>query len=362
MPRPFDTSIDRTLPFATDPVLRRRFMVVNDDIPANLRWGRLLEQLDKLAEDVALAYARRASPTARVVTAAVDEIVLHVPADVTRDLHLRARINYVGRSSMEVGIRVDQPEGVPSLASCYFTMVARDGDGAGATSVPVPPLEYGDDIERFRRDMAVERREAYQRQLAMSQERPSAGEYRLLSALHRAQDRPGFAGRLVGALERHSWERMFPEQENVPEKIFGGYLIRRAFELAHLHAEEIAPDRPIVARVDRINFLQPVRIGDTLHFTSRVVYTGETSFCVELTIERVSGDRVTKALSNTCAFTFVNVDAALRPRPVPKVYPTTYAEDARYLAAHRRRMRHKAAGTRAPQRGRRSRAPSVQRA
>lgn len=347
MPRPYDTSLDRTLSFATDAALRRKFMVVNDDIPANLRWGRLLEQLDTLAEDVALAYARRASPAARVVTAAVDEIVLHVPADITRDLHLRARINYVGRSSMEVGIRVDQPEGVPSLASCYFTMVARTGDGA--TSVPVQPLEYGDDVERFRRDMAVERRETYRRQLAMSEARPSADEYRLLSVLHRAQDRPGFAGLLVGALERHSWERMFPEQENVPEKIFGGYLIRRAFELAHLHAEEIAPDRPIVARVDRINFLQPVRIGDTLHFTSRVVYTGETSFCVELTIERVSGDRVIKALSNTCVFTFVNVDEALRPRPVTKVFPTTYAEDARYLAAHRRRMRHKAGGTRAPE-------------
>lgn len=342
MPRPYDTSIDHTLPFATNPALRRKFMIVNGDIPANLRWGRLLERLDKLAEDVALAYVCRVSPAARVVTAAVDEIVLHVPADVTRDLHLRARINYVGRSSMEVGIRVDQPDGVPSLASCYFTMVARDADGS--TSVPVEPLEYADDIERFRRDMALARREAYRGQQAMAQEPPSPDEYRLLTALHRAQDRPGFAGLLVGALERRSWERMFPEQENVPEKIFGGHLIRRAFELAHLHAEEIAPDRPIVARVDRINFLQPVRIGDRLNFTSRVVYTGETSLCVEITIERVSQDRVTRALSNTCAFTFVNVDDSLRPRPVPKVYPTTYAEDARYLAAHRRRLRHKIAG------------------
>jgi acyl-coenzyme A thioesterase 9 len=267
--------------------------------------------------------------------------MLHVPADITRDLHMRARINFVGRSSMEVGIRVDQPESMDSLASCYFTMVARDADGNAG--VPVQPLEYGAEIECFRRDMAVARREAYQRQLAMSQEPPSAEEYALLRALHREQDRPGFAGLLVGALERRSWERMFPEQESVPEKIFGGHLIRRAFELAHLHAEEIAPDRPIVARVDRINFLQPVRIGDRLHFTSRIVHTGETSLCIEITIERVSHDRVTRALSNTCAFTFVNVDDTLRPRPVPKVYPTTYAEDARYLAAHRRRLRHKAA-------------------
>src|SRR5687768_8244528 len=106
--RPSDTSIDRTLRFSTDPGLRRRFMVVNEPIAANLRWGRLLEVLDKLAEDVALSYVRRSAPEARVVTAAIDDVVLHIPASVEQDLDLHARINYVGRSSMEVGIRVDQ--------------------------------------------------------------------------------------------------------------------------------------------------------------------------------------------------------------------------------------------------------------
>jgi acyl-coenzyme A thioesterase 9 len=342
MARPLDTSLDRTLAFSTDERLRRRFMIANDSIAANLRWGRLLEVLDKLAEDIALTYVRRSTPDARVVTAAVDEIVLHVPADINRDLDLHARINYVGRSSMEVGIRVDQGA-ERSLASCYFTMVARSGTGDDAVNIPVAPLDYVDELEIFRRDMAVARRSAYRDQLAASREPPSAAEYQLLTSLRSAQDQPHFDELRVGDLERGSWERMYPEQENVPQKIFGGYLVRRAFELAHIHAEELAPHRPIVARVDRINFVQPVRIGDKLHFTSRVVYTGHTSICVEITIERLNRDRVTRALSNTCVFTFVNVDHDLRPQPVPKVYPRTYAEDARYLEAHRRRMRHKRA-------------------
>jgi acyl-CoA hydrolase len=91
--------------------------------------------------------------------------------------------------------------------------------------------------------------------------------------------------------------------------------------------------------VNRINFLQPVRIGDKLQYTSRITYTGRTSMCVEVSIERISRDRVTRALSNTCVFTFVNVDARMTPRPVPPVYPTTYAEDARYLDAYRRHHR-----------------------
>ena len=43
-----DTSVEALLPFSTDLELRRRFMVLNDDVPANLRFGLLLEHLDKL--------------------------------------------------------------------------------------------------------------------------------------------------------------------------------------------------------------------------------------------------------------------------------------------------------------------------
>jgi acyl-CoA hydrolase len=49
----------------------------------------------------------------------------------------------------------------------------------------------------------------------------------------------------------------------------------------------------------------------------------------------VSRDRTSRALSNSCLFTFVNVDAALAPEDVPEVHPTMYAEDARALAARR---------------------------
>jgi acyl-coenzyme A thioesterase 9 len=339
MSRASDTSIEQRLPLSIEPELRRRFMLLDEPLPGNLRFGLLLEVIDKLAEECALAYVRRSSPSARVVTAAIDDIVLRTPADVTRDVALHAQINWVGRSSLEVGIRIEHPGPGPiHLASCYFTMVAREGQGESVKSVRVEPLEYGDELEERRRDKAIGRRDAARSQAALS-EPPSAEEYELLARLHAAQEEPGFAGPLAGRLATSTWERMYPEQENVPTKIFGGYLVRRAFELAAIHAEEIAPERPVVVRVNRINFLQPVRIGDKLRFLSRIVHTGSTSLCVEIGIHRISRDRVTRALSNTCVFTFVNVDERMVPRPVPTIYPTTYDEDARYLDAHRRRAR-----------------------
>lgn len=339
--RPIDTSMERTLPFGEDPKLRRRFKILDKEIPGNIRWGRLLEELDKMAEDVALEYVRRFDPEGRVVTAAVDDIALHVPGDINKDAYLRARINYVGRTSMEVGIRVDQDkEAERSLAACYFTMVARKGHGDDAESLPIPPLDYESELEKQRYERAIERRKAYREQMDALEEPPSKEEFHHLKKLHEAQNEDDFDGLLTGELVRSNWERMYPEQENVPKKIFGGYVIRRAFELALMHAEELAPERPVFVRVNRINFLQPIRIGDKLDFTSRIVYTGNTSLVVEIDIERTSLDEVTHALSNTCVFTFVNVDEDMQPQPVPKVYPSTYDEDERYLKAYRRRKEH----------------------
>src|SRR5699024_6073135 len=102
------TSLERKLPFSTDKQLRRKYMILDEDIPGNIRWGRILEKLDKLAEDIALDYVQQFTEDDRVVTAAVVDIAMHVPGDIHKDLFMRACINYVATSSMVIGIRVDE--------------------------------------------------------------------------------------------------------------------------------------------------------------------------------------------------------------------------------------------------------------
>jgi acyl-CoA hydrolase len=317
-------------------------MLLDEDLPANIRFGSILEVLDRLAEECALDYVRLSHPQARVVTAAIDNIYVRSAADVNRDLVFRARINFVGRTSMEVGIRVEHAAGPgfnppAHIASCYFTMVARSTTGDGAKSLILPAFEPSDELSVRRWDRAIARREAYRKQLHQAQEPPSPGEYGLLATLHAAQDQPDFRGLLARDCSTSGWERTYPEHENVPSKVFGGHLIRQAYQQSAICAEQVAPHRPVIVAVNRINFVQPVRMGDKLHFLSRAVFAGGTSICVETDIIRVSRDRTQTNLSNSCVFTFTNVDDKLRAQPVPPIYPTTYAEDARFLAAHRRR-------------------------
>ncbi len=319
-------------------------MVIDEPVRGNVRFGLLLEVMDKLAEEAALAYVREFFPDARVVTAAIDNIYIRNAADLKRNLVFGARINFVGRTSLEIGMRVEHPatatEPAAHIASCYFTMVARSSGGAGAHSLVLPGFQPCDGLGERRWGRAITRREAYRKGLQQAQEPPSHEEYALLVELHAAQDERGFDGLMANRCVTESWDRTYPEHENVPEKIFGGHLIRMAYEQSSICAEEVAPNRPIIVAVNRINFVQPVRMGDKLHLVSRAVYTGGCSVCIETDIMRISRDRKQINLSNACIFTFVNVDDELRPQPVPRIHPATYKEDAAYLAAHRRRLEH----------------------
>ncbi|HTU69938.1 MAG TPA: hotdog domain-containing protein [Candidatus Baltobacteraceae bacterium] len=318
MTRPLDTSHTKILPLSVDAELRRSF--------------QLLEILDRFAEETALAHAARTYSDIAFVTAAIDQMHFRGRPDMTSDMVLLARVNYVGTRSLEVGIRIEQPGPKPlHYVSCYFTMVANH---------ELPPLDYEDELERRRRGRALVRKNAYRDDAVPTIEPPSPAEQSLLAELHMAQEGAGFDGLLVCNLTNREYDRAeTPPAASSPAKIVGGYVIHRAYVHATMCAELVAPDRPVVVSINRVNFHQPVNVGDKLHFSSRVTYTGNTSICVEVDIVRESRDRRTAALCNTCTFTFKNVDDALGARPVPNVYPTTYAEDVRYLAAHRRRLR-----------------------
>lgn len=352
MPSPVDRLL--VLPLGADPSIRRNYMVLDQDLPGNVRFGLLLEVINRMAEACAQDYARQSHPSAQVVTAAIDNIYVRAAAEVDRDLVFRARINFVGRSSLEVGIRIEHAAGPgfsPSvhIASCYLTMVARDPRAGAAEPIVLPAFEPEDELSVRRWERAMARREAYRQRSRQPQAPPTQEEYARLAALHAAQDAPGFEGLLARDCTTSSWERIYPEHETLASRYFGGHLIRRAYEQAAICAEQAAPHRPVIVAVNRVNFLHPVRVGDKLQFLSRAVYAGRTSLCVETDIVRLSRDRTQMHLSNSCVFTFTNADDRLRPQPVPAIYPTTYAEDARYLDALRRheaRVAWKARGKR----------------
>ena len=122
----------------------------------NVHGGTLLKLLDQVAYSCASRYAGT-----YVVTLSVDRVLFHGPIHVGELVSFSATVNYTGRTSLEVGIRVDTEnirDGSRRHAnSSYFTMVAVD---EGGTPVPVPTLTPSTDIEQERFAAARARREA----------------------------------------------------------------------------------------------------------------------------------------------------------------------------------------------------------
>ncbi|WP_199152860.1 acyl-CoA thioesterase [Chromobacterium sp. ASV23] len=113
----------------------------------NVHGGVLLKLLDQVAYACASRYAG-----CYVVTLSVDQVLFKQPIHVGELVTFLASVNHVGRTSMEVGIKV-VAENIQTRAqrhtnSCYFTMVAYQ-DGKPMT-VPTLVLETEEQRQRFR--------------------------------------------------------------------------------------------------------------------------------------------------------------------------------------------------------------------
>jgi uncharacterized protein (TIGR00369 family) len=116
------------------------------NIAGNAHGGAIMYLIDNTAGAVALRHAR-----SNAVTASIDRLDFHHPAFVGDLITLYASVNFVGRTSMEIGVRVEtenlQTGQCRHSSSAYLTFVALDEEGR---PMPLPPLILESD-EEFRR-------------------------------------------------------------------------------------------------------------------------------------------------------------------------------------------------------------------
>ncbi len=118
--------------------------------------GIILSLMDKVAYACAAKHAG-----GYCVTASMNAVDFLAPVEVGNLVHLHASVNYVGSSSVVIGIRVEAEDistgDVTHTNSCYFTMVAVDPETKKSRKVPGLILESKDDMRRFLE--AVKRKE-----------------------------------------------------------------------------------------------------------------------------------------------------------------------------------------------------------
>ncbi|CAG9537403.1 unnamed protein product [Cercopithifilaria johnstoni] len=317
-----------------------------------VRFGMLLEDLDTFA--VWLAYRHNQGEIhlknsedfepITFVTACVDHIRMDDKYDIVvdEDIYMDGFVSWVGRSSLETSMQLSQNiNGVTNkFLQTKFVMVARDAEGK--KSLPNIPLVVTNAEEEaiFNKGKEGRRLRKLNEECSLLKTPPNESE---IGILHDIFKRNIESGRQKGhngiVPPNHVWIHdaclndtviCFPIKRNIYGKIFGGFLMRKAMELAWSNASLFSGNRCRICGVDDIMFRKSVDVGSILVLSSQVCYS--TDHYMELIVDAEVLDIVTgnRELTNTFFLTFQS------DRTIPIVIPYSYSEGMLYLEARRR--------------------------
>ncbi len=288
------------------------------NVHGNLFGGRMMYWIAAAATLPALRLARSS-----VLLGSMDDLDFLAPVRVGDLVTFRSQVEYVGRSSMEVGVEVEAEH--PRTAerrratSAHVAMVAVDEEGrprpVGATIMP------RDAAERDVVEAARDRREARRSRLAD----------RAIQAaqVDREEDDLRYALEVARLI--------FPEDVVAGNKMFAGTLLLAIDEVASILAVRYARGPVVTASIDALDFYAPIYIGNIVIYQAAINYVGRSS--VEVGVRVLAENPRAGTLRHTCTayLTAVHVGPDGRPAALPPFIPTTPAEQRRRREAEARR-------------------------
>ncbi|KAI7902889.1 acyl-CoA thioester hydrolase [Cokeromyces recurvatus] len=346
-----DSYMEEYLPFKSSPALLDEYITTGGKI----RIGKILEDLDALAGAISYKHIDTFNPRApplTVVTASVDRMELLMPNTV-EDLKLSGHVAYVGKSSMEVFVKVEtipkydsnMVESSPFPPQNFlaeptpntvlfgrFTMVAIDS--TTGKSVHINPLIAHNEREMriFEYAQECKSRKKLIGESALDKVPPTDDERLTLHDLYmKNANQLSSPSAWIEDTKLKSVFLMQPQDRNIHNKVFGGYLMRRAYELAHATGSVFCKTPVHLLSLDEIVFKKPVPVGSLLNLSSKVIYSQDDSFQVSVTAEVTDMKTNTTDVTNTFHFSFTT-----QRKVVPQIFPKTYAEGMLYLEGKRR--------------------------
>ncbi|KAG3271833.1 acyl-coenzyme A thioesterase 9, mitochondrial isoform X2 [Ictidomys tridecemlineatus] len=336
-----DSYIEVLLPLGSEPELREKYLTVQNTV----RFGRILEDLDSLGVLVCYMHTKndslKMSPLS-IVTALVDKIdMCKKSLSPEQDIKFSGHVSWVGKSSMEVKMKMFQLHGnefCPVL-DATFVMVARDAENKGPAFVnPLIPGNVEEE-ELFRQGELNKGKRIAFSSTSLLKMAPSAKERNTIHEMFLSTLDPktiSFQSRVLPpnavwmeSTKLKSLEVCHPQERNIFNRIFGGFLMRKAYELAWATACNFSGSRSFVVAVDDIMFQKPVEIGSLLFLSSQVCFTQNNYIQVRVHSEVASLQNKEHMTTNVFHFTFMS------EKEVPLVYPKTYGESMLYLDGQR---------------------------
>ena len=145
--------------------------------------------------------------------------------------------------------------------------------------------------------------------------------------------------RPVGETQHETAQLMMPQHANVLGHVFGGVVLSMMDTTAAVSAIRHARLACVTVSVDRVDFREPIHVGDLVIMKSSVNFVGRTSMEIGVRVETENLLTGVRRHTNSCYLTFVAVDRNGKPVPVPPLQGESPAEIRRHKAAKERRAR-----------------------
>lgn len=145
--------------------------------------------------------------------------------------------------------------------------------------------------------------------------------------------------RTVRETQHETSQLMLPQHSNNLGLVFGGVILAMMDTASAVCAIRHARAICVTASVDRVDFREPINLGDLVIMKCSVNYVGRTSMEVGVRVESEDLTTGSRRHTNSCYLTFVAIDRNGRPIEVPRLVQETDEEVRRYEAAKARRRR-----------------------
>ena len=143
----------------------------------------------------------------------------------------------------------------------------------------------------------------------------------------------------VSESQHESSELMMPQDANNLGHVFGGVILSMMDKVAAIAAFRHSRTSVVTVSIDRVDFREPIHVGDLVVMKASVNFVGRTSMEVGVRVEAEDLLSGARRHTNSCYLTFVAVDRNGRPVEVPDLSAVTPEETRRYEAARERRRR-----------------------
>ncbi|KAH8232545.1 hypothetical protein KR032_009180, partial [Drosophila birchii] len=341
-----DSFSSAIIPLSTNRLMQDKYM----NYQGQVRMGRLMADMDMFAawcchrhvsvpdlpEGVHLPYT--------FVTILVDNIhFAEILTSGTQDIRLSGHVSWVGTSSMEVVVWLEQviDNKISLVTRARFLMGARNATNTAAA--PVNPIEPANENEEVVLAAGAERKlQRKERTSKINQFHPTDEEVASSYDVHYStspRDTLELNKRVLP--ENCRWmadsfqtsiKPSFPEHRNHHNRVFGGYLMRTALEISWVTAFLYSKHRPFLKEISEIVFQKPVPVDSVIKMTAYVVYTSRNYLQMRTLCDVIDKDTGDQETTNTFNFTFAVADDV----EVPKVLPRSFHEIIWYTQGRRR--------------------------